>query len=40
MASNTQQTQKRRLRKERTAGSKKRKKRTRAGTPKFPIHPE
>jgi hypothetical protein len=39
MASNTQQTEKIRRRKEATAGRKKRKKRTRAGTPKFPIHP-
>ena len=40
MPSDTQKTSSRRRRKVATNGRKKKKLRARAGTPKFPIHPE
>jgi hypothetical protein len=40
MASDTQKTEKRRRAKRATVGRQQAKKRTRAATPKFPIHPE
>lgn len=40
MASLTQVTKKRRKRKTARAGLKNKKARTKAGTPKFPVHPE
>ena len=40
MPSNTQKTEKRRRRKESKNGRANKKARTKAGTPKFPIHPD
>jgi hypothetical protein len=40
MASDTQKTEKRRRAKRASVGKRQAKKRTRAATPKFPIHPE
>jgi hypothetical protein len=40
MASNTQITKRRRRRKRAAVGKRKKQARTKAGTPKFPIHPE
>ena len=40
MASATQQTEKRRKIRKQNLGKKKKKAREKAGTPKFPIHPE
>ena len=40
MVSDTQRTERIRRRKRATGGKRNKKARTRAGTPKFPIHPE
>jgi hypothetical protein len=40
MASDTKKTEMRRRKKKATVGRQQSKKRARAGTPKFPIHPE
>jgi hypothetical protein len=40
MVSNTQQTERRRRMKQATVGRSQKRARTKAGTPKFPVHPE